>query len=448
MNISDEINSIFDDLLDLINHLLQINLDKYFENNIENKFDIVIEILIFVLEVLSGEISLKINKNKTIDENYLKKSLVSFIETKYNDTIDSVSKKVFNIFKKEKNVVIIIIGTINKVKDFTEEKFRAIKNNYQVILKMIKTYNKFIKQKCSDFIINLFLEIEGIKNFFEYLVEYFGNRQLYELQLQKQVDHINEFKNAMIEKINKAKNDNLNEICKNCENELKNVYEKYVEKNMFGIIKKGKELMNNTVKKGEDTIFGGLNSIIMTEDYKNKSYNSEFDRFKDGAINSIDNKICSEAKGVEEQLMNYVGNLDQYAQDYLQMKFPDIIDKNLFNLIKAKKENSLGYNIFNKKFLVFGESKLDTCLDKFRKSDIINKTTQTLENNVLNEIRRISDLLEPLNKDNFKKNIKNKIKDKILNIYENKIEPEFEAFIKDICNKIISKLCDKIKDAM
>lgn len=103
----------------------------------------------------------------------------------------------------------------------------------------------------------------------------------------------------------------------------------------------------------------------MSEKYKNKKMILNWtDLQVEGANNSIENKNAIKLNILEDTLMSYVGNLDNYAQEYLIMKFNDIINKNLFNLLKGKKENSFGYCFLLKKFMFFAGSKFDDCLDK------------------------------------------------------------------------------------
>ena len=50
---------------------------------------------------------------------------------------------------------------------------------------MIKDYIIFMNNNGSDIVFNLFGKIDGIKNIYEYIVNYYGNSQLYELYLKK-----------------------------------------------------------------------------------------------------------------------------------------------------------------------------------------------------------------------------------------------------------------------
>lgn len=101
---------------------------------------------------------------------------------------------------------------------------------------MIKDYIIFMNNNGSDIVFNLFGKIDGIKNIYEYIVNYYGNSQLYELYLKKWVDHINGLKDTMATKIDSVKNQRLNE---NGIKNVKNVYGNYIEVNVLKINEKG-----------------------------------------------------------------------------------------------------------------------------------------------------------------------------------------------------------------
>ncbi len=176
----------------------------------------------------------------------------------------------------------------------------------------------------------------------------------------------------------------------------------------------------------------------------NKEKNlSEFEKFDKNAIQSIDNKICNKASEIKEKLKNYAENLDEEAINYLKMKFPNNIDENLFDYIKQKKNNVLNISLINNNNNI---EKINNALMKLEQTNILNKTEEIVNkidfqtNSVLDEIKNISNILKPENKEKFKNDIKNKIKNKIIDLYEIHLKNKIEELVQKTCETIINKI--------
>ena len=174
------------------------------------------------------------------------------------------------------------------------------------------------------------------------------------------------------------------------------------------------------------------------DDVKNK-INNTFDTFENKVMNTVDNKICLTASDIENKLINIAQNLDDKAEQYLQMIYPNDIDSKLFSLLKKKKDNLLPeYEI----------DKLNEGINRLCNSQLINTTKKVMDKidldkaySIIDDINRISNSLRINSKYEFKNSIKSKIKEKILYLYSSKIETELREFI----NKLVNKLINKIK---
>ena len=58
----------------------------------------------------------------------------------------------------------------------------------------------------------------------------------------------------------------------------------------------------------------------------------------------------------------------------------------------------------------------------------------------MDDISNISNKLQPINKETFKKNIKDKIVNKLMLLYQQNLENELKNLIQNACNDIITKL--------
>ena len=232
---------------------------------------------------------------------------------------------------------------INQIIDFTEENFNIMKDYYDSTIIMINEYFILSQQNIKEFICDNFEKFNEQLNYFvEYINKYFQKMNVFEIYFMETIPMINEFKNNLVNQINSSKNELLEHYLTDFENSVKEEYNSIIESLKLREIKeKAKSEINHIFMNGENILFSGINSIILNPDDKNQNYKSEFEKFDKLAGKTIDAKICKTASEIEEKLMNYVGNLDDKAQEFLQIIYPKNIDKKLFEYIKKKKNNLL-----------------------------------------------------------------------------------------------------------
>ena len=262
---------------------------------------------------------------------------------------------------------------------------------------------------------------------------------VFEIYFMETIPMINEFKNNLVNQINSSKNELLEHYLTDFENSVKEEYNSIIESLKLREIKeKAKSEINHIFMNGENILFSGINSIILNPDDKNQNYKSEFEKFDKLAGKTIDAKICKTASEIEEKLMNYVGNLDDKAQEFLQIIYPKNIDKKLFEYIKKKKNNLLNSE---------GAQKLNNIIIKFGQSEQVNKVNNFVDsldfqkaNSILDDISKISNILQPINVEKFKEVIKNTITKEILKLYEKNLENELKNLIEETCKAVIAKI--------
>ena len=65
--------------------------------------------------------------------------------------------------------------------------------------------------------------------------------------------------------------------------------------------------------------------------------NDTFETFENKVMKSADDKICETATDIENKLINVAQNLDEKAEECLQMIYPKELDSKLFSLLKKRK---------------------------------------------------------------------------------------------------------------
>ena len=159
LNISSEISYFFEDIIKLINQILKIDFGEF--SNI--KIIISKQIATFVLVIISGKYTIKINNNK-IKENDVKDKLILYLQSnleiennnKQNDKIkNNKVKKIVKLLIKE-GIINILMEPINQIIDFTEENFNIMKDYYDSTIIMINEYFILSQQNIKEFICDNF----------------------------------------------------------------------------------------------------------------------------------------------------------------------------------------------------------------------------------------------------------------------------------------------------
>ena len=433
LNISSKINNLFEDIITLINQILKIDFKEF----LDVKIIISKNIANFVLVILSGKYTIKINNNK-IKENDIKDKLILYLQTNLEIDKNRVKKIVKHLIKE--GIINILMNQINQIKYFTQDNFNMMKDYYEPAIIMINEYFILSQQNLRDFIYDNFEKIDShLKYFIEYINKYFEKMNVFKIYFMESIPMINEFKNNLVDQINSSKNELLDHYLNDLENKLKEEYNSIIESLKLREIKeKAKNGINNIFVNGENVLFSGINSIILNPNEKEENYKSEFDKFDKLAGKTIDDKICKTASEIEEKLIKCAGNLDDKAQEFIQMIYPKDIDKKLFDYIKQKKDNVLNSE---------GVKKLNNLLTKFGQSEQLNKVNNLVDSidfqkasSILDDISNISNILQPINIEKFKNDIKNILRKEILNLYEKNLENELKNLIDTTCKALIAKI--------
>ena len=484
--ISSKIPNFIDNFTNLIDNILKINFGPY-DNN---KIDICEHISTFILEVESGNIKVKYeNENKEVIEKTVEELLINYLKQKLNIEADQLTDIIAYLFQNKLNS--IIMGKINDyLINYANKELDAIKSYYKPTLMFIKNYFGIFKGNISNFI-NQFRDkinskIDCFDYFIEYINEIFENNNLFDFYcfVEKNILINKEFRNTLLDNINNLKDKLITSLSTKLENETNKLYEKIINSNKYKELKeKSTKTINDFVDKAENKVFGHINNILKDIDNKNnekeiKDKNidknlekkddeknnekiikekkdkkeSEFDKFDKNIGKVIDNKISSNAAELEQKLLQYAKNLDEQAQEYLKLKFGNKIDKKIFddifnsiNILKEKKNK-----LFESEKIKNDFKKLDNALYDIATSKPVEKSIKFIDginvklaNEILDEIEKITPLLETKTKEDFRDNFKKLIKEKIYQCYEKFLEPKLKELVIGLGEKIIDKITEK-----
>jgi hypothetical protein len=365
---------------------MKSDISKY----VDNKLYALEVTVIFILDTIKdkGEI-------ENYNEDNLKGLLISYFKEKINNYIKYCE------FLIEKG----LLSTIIKIREYMKDKLDTIQSFYDSILNMIKKYLNLILQNAKEY---LSKTSKSFDNAFDYFIEYiekiYNNCCIYELSFINKLKSINSFITDITTEINEKKN---KEITK-----LTNILEQNIEKE--------------------------YNKLMEFKDEVKNEINDTFETFENKVMKSADDKICETATDIENKLINIAQNLDEKAEECLQMIYPKELDSKLFSLLKKKKDNLLSK---------LENDELNEALNRFCNSQLVNETKNIMDkidldkaNSIIDDITQISNSLRINNKHEFKNNIKSKIKSEILNLYSTKIETALREFIKENVNKLINKI--------
>lgn len=391
--IKDSINDYNIFILDLYNDIINF-IDECMKSDIINYADNPLyaleETVICILDIVSEKYYIG-----DYNKNYFIGKLISYFEKKINNC------QKFCEYLIEKG----LLSNIKKIRKYTKDKLNTIQSFYDSILNMTKKYLNLLLQNAKEY---LSTTSKCLDNTFDYFLEYiekiYNNCCLYELYFINKLKSINSFITDITIKINEKKNEEINK--------LSNILEQNIEKE--------------------------YNKLMQFKDEVKNKINNTFDTFENKVMNKVDNKICQTASDFEKKLINIAQNLDDKAEQYLQMIYPNDIDSKLFSLLKKKKDNLL---------TKFESDKLNEGINRLFNSQLINITKKIMDkidldkaNSIIDDINRISNSLRINSKYEFKNNIKSKIKEKILYLYSSKIEKELREFINNLVNKLINKI--------
>ena len=391
--IKDSINDYNIFILDLYNDIINF-IDECMKSDIINYADNPLyaleETVICILDIVSEKYYIG-----DYNKNYFIGKLISYFEKKINNC------QKFCEYLIEKG----LLSNIKKIRKYTKDKLNTIQSFYDSILNMTKKYLNLLLQNAKEY---LSTTSKCLDNTFDYFLEYiekiYNNCCLYELYFINKLKSINSFITDITIKIKEKKNEEINK--------LSNILEQNIEKE--------------------------YNKLMQFKDEVKNKINNTFDTFENKVMNKVDNKICQTASDFEKKLINIAQNLDDKAEQYLQMIYPNDIDSKLFSLLKKKKDNLL---------TKFESDKLNEGINRLFNSQLINTTKKIMDkidldkaNSIIDDINRISNSLRINSKYEFKNNIKSKIKEKILYLYSSKIEKELREFINNLVNKLINKI--------
>ena len=377
---------LYNDTINFIDECMKSDMSKY----VDNKLYALEETVIFILDTIKdkGEI-------ENYNEDNLKGLLISYFKEKINNYIKYCE------FLIEKG----LLSTIIKIREYMKDKLDTIQSFYDSILYMIKKYLNLILQNAKEY---LSKTSKSFDNAFDYFIEYiekiYNNCCIYELSFINKLKSINSFITDIITEINEKKNKEINK--------LSNILEQNIEKE--------------------------YNKLMEFKDEVKNEINDTFETFENKVMKSADDKICETATDIENKLINVAQNLDEKAEECLQMIYPKELDSKLFSLLKKKKDNLLSK---------LENDELNEALNRFCNSQLVNETKNIMDkidldkaNSIIDDITQISNSLRINNKYEFKNNIKSKIKSEILNLYSTKIETALREFIKENVNKLINKI--------
>ena len=174
---------------------------------------------------------------------------------------------------------------------------------------------------------------------------------------------------------------------------------------------------------------------------------SEFEIFDHQIGKKVDKIICKKSLELEEKLINIAKN--SQVREYLKMRFSDDLDKkkfdDFFQSIDDKKNRIR--NFVNSNSIKSKCKTIDTYLKKIPNSNI-EKTINFIDefnvdkaNEILDEINKITPLLDPASKEEFRDNAKKLIEELIFKCYEENLEPK----IKELAINLGEKLIDTIQ---
>ena len=380
------IMDLYNDIICFIDDCMKSDICEY----VDNKLYALEQTVIFILDVISEKY-----ETENFNENILGELLISHFQTK----IDKFQE--FCVFLIGKGLLSHII----KIREYTKGKLCTIQTLYDTILDMSKKYLNLLLQNAEGYLSKYSKCFDNVFDYFiQYINKIYNNCCIYELYFINKLKSINSFIFDITSQINKKKNEEIKKLSNKLEQKIENEY----------------------------------NKLMRLKDNVKNTINSTFETFENRAIKPVENKICETATEIENKLIEVAYNLDEKAENYLQMIYPKDIDSKLFGLLKKKKDNLL---------TKLDNEELNAGINKFCNSKIINKTENIIDKidldkatSIIYDIKNISNSLKISNKYEFRDNIKRKIKEKILFLYSTKIEINLKKFIEEICSELINKI--------
>ena len=497
-NITSNIPNFIDNFTIIIDKILAIDFGP-FSNDKINISELISN---FFLEIELGNIRIKSkNEKNEIIEKEGKKLLIEYLNKNLKLKAENINSIIDHLLKNGLNS--ILIDRINNKINYAQKKFEKIKQLYEPTLKMINNYFNTFKKNTSDFINECNNKINNkIDDCFDYFIKFinsiFQNKNLYEFyyMIEENILINNDFKNALLDEIKLLKDNLILKYSNELEEKIKELYDKMVKNMKLKEIKEKSTIkINGFVCETENKIFGKINEFLIDKDgnernkkdiikenennikekgdtnkkdeinnyingkNKNDTDNnkeekeSEFDKFDKNIGKLIDKKICEKASELEQRLIKFSKNLDEQAKDYLKLKFSKEIDKkkfdDFFKSIEGLKEKKQKF--FASEKLKNNFKKIDNALVKISESKKSEKIINFIDgidlkvaHEVLNEIEKISPILEPRNKEEFRDNLKNYIIEEINLCYEKFLEPRIKELVIDLGGKIIDAIDKKI----
>ena len=416
--VSTIIPKFFDKLINVIDSVLNLNFGPFDEHKIN-----ICELLMnFLIEIESGNIELK-HENENKEEIYEdgKKLLIDYLNKKLNLEEKNIKEIVEYLLKN--GLKSILIGQINKVINYGQKEFDAIKKYYEPILLMIKDKFSTLKENISSVIDEYKGKVENKIDFlFEYIIKFLESKFKFIKVLDYYIQNItfsDNFQTDLLDYIKLIKNEGISVLTTKFEKEMQELDVK-LDKELIQLKNKSNVKLRKIVNKTEQKVFKYINKSLKdiqedkkedkkkeveeeeeeeeeeekeegNEAEKNSNKNlknnendskeekqnnknkkgkkfSEFDIF-DKSVHKIGKKIndnfCKKAKELEKKFIDYTKKSD--VRKYFQKKYTENIDKkkfdDFFNSIELKKEEEKNY--INSKLTKEKCKKLDKYVNKF-----------------------------------------------------------------------------------